>query len=338
MLAELEIKKLREILPAAHIIDIQHVGSTAIPGMLAKSIIDIQIAVDSLIAIKQVAIDRLQTQEYVYWDENPDTERMFFAKGMPPFGEKRTHHVHIVEPASQHWQGKILFRDYLITHPDIAHEYEQLKIELAQQYTYDREQYTQAKTAFINAILSKARAGMIKRSPVIVFLTGVSGAGKTTLLNILSKKLPIASSICLHFDSIGVPDEKEMIAVYGSGSEWQKAMTYHWIKKLPQDYLDKKLVILEGQVNLDFIVSAFAGFNIHDYKIVLAHCENTVRHKRLQQDRQQPELINDTMDGWAEFLKKQAIDKQAIILDTTFLKVEEMVNQFESLIDIKRLL
>jgi GrpB-like predicted nucleotidyltransferase (UPF0157 family) len=59
MLAELEIKQLREILPSAHIIDIQHVGSTAIPGMLAKPIIDIQIAVDSLIAIKQVAIDRL---------------------------------------------------------------------------------------------------------------------------------------------------------------------------------------------------------------------------------------------------------------------------------------
>jgi len=157
LLAELEIKKLREILPTAHVIDIQHVGSTAIPGMLAKPIIDIQVAVDSLTAIKQIAVDRLQTQQYVYWNENPDLERMFFVKGMPPFGEKRTHHVHMVELASQHWQSKILFRDYLIAHPDMAHEYEQLKIKLAQQYTYDREQYTQAKTEFINAILHKVK-------------------------------------------------------------------------------------------------------------------------------------------------------------------------------------
>lgn len=129
-----------------------------------------------------------------------------------------------------------------------------------------------------------------------------------------------------------------MIAVYGSGSEWQKAMMYHWIKKLLQDYYDKKLVILEGQVNLDFIVSASAGFNMHGYRIVLAHCENTIRHIRLQQDRHQPELINNTMDTWAEFLKKQAIDKQAMILDTTFLNPDEMVSQFESLIDAKNFL
>ncbi len=113
LMAELEIKKLYDILPTEHIIDIQHVGSTAIPGMLAKPIIDIQIAVDSLSAIKQIAIDALKMQDYVYWAENPDAERMFFVKGMPPFGDKRTFHIHIVEPSSRHWREKILFRDYL---------------------------------------------------------------------------------------------------------------------------------------------------------------------------------------------------------------------------------
>jgi len=156
-IAELEIKKLHEILPSNHIIDIQHVGSTAIPGMLSKPIIDIQIAVDSLVAIKSLAINILKNNNYVYWDENPDPERLFFVKGMPPFGEKRTHHVHIFEPSSKHWMEKILFRDYLISHPNVADEYAKLKIKLAQEHTYDREEYTKAKGEFVNRILQLAK-------------------------------------------------------------------------------------------------------------------------------------------------------------------------------------
>lgn len=156
IMATAEIKLLREVLPNNHLLDIQHVGSTAIPGIQAKPVIDIQIAVDSLLAIKQTAIDTLKTIGYEYWYENPDPERLFFAKGMPPFGEKRSHHVHIVEPSSRHWQEKILFRDYLIAHPDYAHQYEALKIRLAKQYTHNREKYTEAKTEFIKDIIQKA--------------------------------------------------------------------------------------------------------------------------------------------------------------------------------------
>ena len=156
-MAAQEIKKLQEILPANHIIDIQHVGSTAIPGMLAKPIIDIQIAVDSLNSIKQLAIDALKILGYEYWYENPDPERMFFVKGMPPFGEKRTHHVHIVELGSKHWKNKILFRNYLNNNPEVAREYEQLKLNLAKDNPHDREQYTNAKAKFIDNVLRKAR-------------------------------------------------------------------------------------------------------------------------------------------------------------------------------------
>lgn len=155
-MAEIEIQKLSEILPKNNVIDIQHVGSTAIPGLISKPIIDIQIAVDSLAAIKSIAIDTLEALGYVYWDENPDTERMFFVKGMPPFGDKRTHHVHIVEQTSHHWKEKNLFRDYLLTHPEAAEKYMHLKKELAGKYTYDREQYTEAKTTFIREILKMA--------------------------------------------------------------------------------------------------------------------------------------------------------------------------------------
>lgn len=153
--AKAEMDKLHGVFPSNKIIDIQHVGSTAIPGLSAKPIIDIQIAVHSLEEMKQMAVPLLQKLGYEYWEENPDPERMFFVKGMPPYGEKRTHHVHIVEVNSKHWNGKIFFRDYLIAHSDIAREYQQLKIKLAQQHTYDREQYTEAKTEFVNKILKR---------------------------------------------------------------------------------------------------------------------------------------------------------------------------------------
>ncbi len=153
-IAEVEIKNLYSILPKQHIIDIQHIGSTAIPGMSAKPVIDIQIAVDSLNAIKPIAITVLKELGYEYWDKNPDQERLFFVKGMPPFGAKRTHHVHIVESSSHYWREKILFRDYLRAHTQARLEYEALKKYLAQRHTYDREQYTSAKAKFINKILA----------------------------------------------------------------------------------------------------------------------------------------------------------------------------------------
>lgn len=151
--ANFEIDKLKTVLPPSSIIDIQHVGSTAIPGIAAKPIIDIQIAVRSLEEMKIISVPVLQKLGYEYWENNPDTQRMFFAKGMPPFGEKRSHHVHIVELTSKHWKDKINFRDYLIAHPDVANAYQALKLNLAQQYRSDRERYTTAKSEFINNIL-----------------------------------------------------------------------------------------------------------------------------------------------------------------------------------------
>lgn len=152
-----EIKKLYSTLPQDYIVDIQHVGSTAIPGIQAKPILDIQVAVTHLNAVKQTAITALEKLGYIYWTENPDPERLLFIKGMPPFGKRRTHHVHIVEPHSKHWQQKVVFRDYLRSHPEIAHDYEILKKHLAAKYYNDREAYTEGKTNFINEVLNKAK-------------------------------------------------------------------------------------------------------------------------------------------------------------------------------------
>ncbi|MDP1574666.1 MAG: GNAT family N-acetyltransferase [Coxiellaceae bacterium] len=154
-LAKTEMKLIKSLFPNGLILDIQHVGSTAIPNISAKPIIDIQIAVNSLDIAKIVSVPLLQKLGYEYWAENPDQTRMFFAKGMPPYGDKRTHHVHIVQPSSHHWHGKIAFRDYLIKHPEAAKEYEALKNKLAVEHKFDREKYTDEKAEFVNKILSK---------------------------------------------------------------------------------------------------------------------------------------------------------------------------------------
>lgn len=169
---------------------------------------------------------------------------------------------------------------------------------------------------------------MNENKPCIVFLTGASGSGKTTLLNALKKRTNNCSTVCLHFDNIGVPSEEEMIKKYDSPREWQRAMTHRWIKKIMREYNNKKLVILEGQVDLSFIVNAFKDINFFNYKIILAHCDHSVRHERLRANRNQPELINENMDNWSNFLKQQALEMNVLILDTTLMNKENMVDYF----------
>lgn len=337
LLAAREIQKLREILPTRHVLDIQHVGSTAIPGLLAKPIIDIQIAVDSLSAIKPQAINQLKALGYAFWDENPDVERLFFVKGMPPYGNKREAHIHIVEPASKHWQDKLQFRDYLLAHPNTAHDYAQLKQVLAEAYCYDREQYTQSKTSFIEAVLRHASQDKLScLAPKVIFITGSSGAGKTTLLEALERELVSTATAYHYFDSIGVPAAGEMNKDYGSGSEWQKAMIYHWVQRIQQQGADKEVVILEGQMNLDFIVAACKGWNIRDYHIVLVHCDDAVRHQRLAEFRQQPELIHQEMDHWTQYLRQQAFAHRALILDSDVLSIQDMVIEVKRVLTLRR--
>jgi GrpB-like predicted nucleotidyltransferase (UPF0157 family) len=106
--------------------------------------------------MKIIAIPALQKLGYEYWFENPDPKRMFFVKGMPPFGNKRTHHIHIFEYDSGYWRNKIIFRDYLRSHPNVAKDYEKLKNQLAAKHIYDREKYTDEKLDFISRILKLA--------------------------------------------------------------------------------------------------------------------------------------------------------------------------------------
>jgi GrpB-like predicted nucleotidyltransferase (UPF0157 family) len=155
LLFQEEATRIRNVLNGIEITRIEHFGSTAVPGLAAKPIIDLLIGVESFSIAKQIVISPLKSLGYAYWRDNPDPQRLFFVKGLPP-NSPRTHHIHMVEPNSILWE-RLLFRDYLCQHPDEAESYAQLKRQLARRFSSDREAYTQGKTEYIQSIMEKAK-------------------------------------------------------------------------------------------------------------------------------------------------------------------------------------
>ena len=137
-----------------HVIDIQHVGSTAIPGLDAKPIIDIAVAVRRLGEAEKY-VEPLDCLGYEFRREAGVPGRYLFAKGNP-----RTHHVHIVEWNSELWQNYLLFRGCLRQHEGVAREYATIKRELARKFETDRGAYTAAKAAFIDSVLKRAKSDL----------------------------------------------------------------------------------------------------------------------------------------------------------------------------------
>lgn len=134
---------------------IEHIGSTAVPGLGAKPIIDIMVAVPVL-ADAERCTEPLQEIGYEYVPEYNDVipERRYFHKGPPG---ARTYHLHMVELTSGFWERHLLFRDSLRVHPEEAQRYDQLKKDLAAKFGSDRDGYTEAKTSFIESVIAKAR-------------------------------------------------------------------------------------------------------------------------------------------------------------------------------------
>ena len=146
-----EEKKLLLSSIGNYVIDIQHVGSTAIPGLEAKPIIDIAVAVRSSEDVEK-CIQPLEHLGYEYKREDPG--RFLFVKGDPM---KRTHYVHMVEWNSEFWKNYLLFRDYLHKHKEMANEYAKIKRELAREFEANRGEYTKGKVSFIEKILRMAK-------------------------------------------------------------------------------------------------------------------------------------------------------------------------------------
>ena len=132
------------------VLDIQHVGSTSIPDLIAKPILDIGIAVANFEAAA-VCIQPMEKLGYIYRGERGIPRRHFFLKGNP-----RTHHLHMLEVDSWDWKRHIFFRDYLIHYPNVAQKYAQLKVKLFEQYQGDREAYQFGKKDFIEQVEQQA--------------------------------------------------------------------------------------------------------------------------------------------------------------------------------------
>jgi GrpB-like predicted nucleotidyltransferase (UPF0157 family) len=129
---------------------IEHVGSTAVPGLTSKPIIDIMVGVRSLREADR-CIEPLGRLSYEYRGEVGVPGRLFFRKGDP-----RTHHLHIAEVGGEFWVGHLAFRAYLRTHPQTAREYARLKHELADSFRADWTAYAEGKSAFILEVLRRA--------------------------------------------------------------------------------------------------------------------------------------------------------------------------------------
>jgi GrpB-like predicted nucleotidyltransferase (UPF0157 family) len=149
-----EAQRLREALGTLAL-RIEHNGSTAVPGLAAKPIIDIQVSVASLEPLMAYR-EPLENIGYLHVPHPDDSFCPFFHR---PFRWPHTHHVHVVESGGDEERRTLAFRDYLRDHAEAAAEYEQLKRGLALQSTTDpdsREAYARAKTDFIERTIALA--------------------------------------------------------------------------------------------------------------------------------------------------------------------------------------
>ena len=175
------------------IVAIEHIGSTSVPGLAAKPIIDMVAAVHSFDELENF-IEPLQQLGYEYMPERMFADRKFFPKGAR---SKRTHHLNLVlKDDSSQWRSPLLFRNYLRDHKDARNEYTQLKSSLADKYANNRQIYTKSKYDFIQRSLRAARVDAYEEvykaqasnihigkadAPVLVVFSAIPGSGKSEL-------------------------------------------------------------------------------------------------------------------------------------------------------------
>lgn len=139
-----EKKRLYQALGTDLIIDVHHIGSTSVPNLAAKAVIDICLEVDSLEGL-DISNRKMEEIGYEACGEFGIPGRRFFKKG----GDKRSHHIHAFLSGNPHLYRHIAFRDYLIRHPNIAQHYAVLKKQVAASCQHDNEKYCAGKDAFI---------------------------------------------------------------------------------------------------------------------------------------------------------------------------------------------
>lgn len=137
----------------------EHVGSTAVPGLRAKPVVDIAAPVVSLNAA-QAAVPVLETDGWLFWANDPNRwYRLWFLRPTPA---ARTHHLYLMQHDHPELRGLLLFRDALREDPALLKEYAALKERLAEQHPTDRDAYTDAKSDFIRSVV-EAHGGKSSR-------------------------------------------------------------------------------------------------------------------------------------------------------------------------------
>ena len=152
MTFEAERQLLLPILAPWLVGPIEHIGSTAVPGLPAKPVIDIMAPVRDL-SFSKSAIKALLPLSYCYFDYKAEVMHWF----CKPSDFERTHHLHLVPFESDLWYERLAFRDYLRTDEATRWAYMELKLKLATEFRDDREAYTDAKTEFIESVLPIVR-------------------------------------------------------------------------------------------------------------------------------------------------------------------------------------
>lgn len=157
-LAQSELRRLREALGAVAV-RLEHVGSTAVPGLAAKPILDLQLSVDAL-EPRARYVEPLQRLGYLFVPDPEFPDFHFFGK--PP-ERPRTHHVHVCAAGSVHEWRHIAVRDFLRAHADEAERYAALKRALVARHPQDRLAYIAGKEEHVTALEARARAWARRR-------------------------------------------------------------------------------------------------------------------------------------------------------------------------------
>ncbi len=143
-----EKEKLTEKFNDGTMIRISHIGSTAVPGIIAKPIIDILMEISYTTDIEQIT-DTLKSMQWVLMNYmNKPIFKQTYNKGYTKYGfEEKVYHLHV--RYTDDWR-ELYFRDYLVEHPEVAGEYAGLKKQLKEKFEHNRDAYTDAKEEFIS--------------------------------------------------------------------------------------------------------------------------------------------------------------------------------------------
>ncbi len=231
---------LQSLLPPD--VEFHHIGSTAINGIMAKPIIDILVVVDTVVQIKNVAN---VLGEHGYLIMSSSENRISLNKGYTENGfAEKVYHLHI---RLKNDIDEIYFRDYLNAHPEIAKEYEELKLRLWKEYEHNRDAYTASKTEFVKRYTNAA-----KRTPIGVYFSG-TGNTKHCVRRFVSKIDTAAPTIEMEScETVNLIKNKELV-VFGY------PVYYSYLPKIVRDFIVKNQSIWQNKKV--FVIATMGAFS-----------------------------------------------------------------------------